>query len=336
MISLPLTTGECQPNGLSFYYKWQYFPGIFSGGLAPPPRMSLSILDPLVKAATTQCLLNLKRQKVNLGVSLAEAKEVAELIGNTARRVGNLYQSAYNRNPKDWLAGVRNAGRNYKKVPSYYLEYVYGVKPLLSDIDGAAQQLAESFNRGNSPVVTAYGVRKDSSAFNRSLSSGVQFGEYVCDGSEERIARVGVAAEAPNWVMQDYSSLGVTNPFSVAWEKVPYSHVVDWMLPIGDWVNTWDVSNYLHFKSGFTTRFMSRTGQIQCIAPSGAKRWSLAINRQGRLRMWEMSRTPMVSFPSASFPSLRNPLSLDHMAQGLAMLSQVIGGHKRLARAGPR
>jgi hypothetical protein len=293
-------------------------------------------MDKLVAACNTQCLLKLKDQKVNLGVALAEAKEAAQLVSNTARRVANLFNAAYNRKPKEWLKGVKNAGRNYRKVPGYYLEHVYGVAPLLSDIDGICQQLAETYNRGNRPRITAFGVRSDSEVYDRSLSSGMQqFGEHRGVGNLERIARVGVTASVPDWVMKDYSSLGVTNPFAIAWERVGYSHVVDWMLPIGDWINTWDVSNYLTFESGFTTRFLRASGVITSSPPPKAAPAVLRTDLPGRFRLWEMERVPMVSFPRASFPSLRNPLSLDHMAQGLAMLSQVIQGHKRLASRGP-
>lgn len=333
----PVTSGACKPWNLTSTAHWDYLyggPGI--DGYRPTiPQTASADMNRLVQAATTDCLLRLKSQKVNLGVSLAEAKEVAEMVATTARRVGNIYQGAYNRRPKEWLAGVRNAGRNWKKVPAYYLEYVYGVAPLLSDVDGACAALAETYNRGNKPYITAYSVRRDSLDYTELLSSlDGQYGRLRGNGTEQQIARVGATCDVPNWVMQDYSSLGITNPFSIAWEKVPYSHVVDWFLPVGDWINTWDVGNYLRFKSGYTTRFITRTGRSVYEAPAGATTTGVREDLMGSFRSFRMERTPFVSLPNASFPSLRNPLSLDHMAQGLAMLTQVISGHKRLASRG--
>lgn len=335
----PVTSGAFTPFG-AYRYVWEYFAGIpnvtaDSQILLPP--INGDEMNKLKEAADVKCLLKLKDQKVNLGVSLAEAKEAAEMVGNAARRIGNIFEGAYNRRPKDWLAGVRNAGRNWKKVPAYYLEYVYGVAPIMSDVDGICQQLAETYNRGNSPIITAFGESKDTMELDVSLSGGMQqFGELRGTGTLELIARVGCTATAPSWVMQDYNSLGVTNPFSIAWERVGYSHVVDWFYPVGNWINTWDVSNYLHFLSGFTTRFMRYSGTAYPIPGQGGHDWQVRVSLPGYVKAWQMVRTASVTFPPTHMPQLRNPLSLDHMAQGLAMLSQVIGGHKRLASRGPR
>lgn len=335
----PVTSGGFEPHG-AYRYIWEYFSGIPevpANAQIQLPGLYDQEMNALKEAADVKCLLKLKDQKVNLGVSLAEAKEVAEMVANTARRVGNIYEGAYNRRPKDWLKGVRNAGKNWKNVPAYYLEYVYGVAPLLSDIDGACQQLAETYNRGNSPIITAFGESKDSMELDLSLSGGMQqFGELRGVGTCELIARVGCTATAPSWVMQDYNSLGVTNPFSVAWERVPYSHVVDWLYPVGNWINTWDVSNYLHFLSGFTTRFIRFSGTAYPIPEPSGRGWAVHVDLPGYVRAWNMARANAVTFPPTHMPQLKNPLSLDHMAQGLAMLSQVIGKHKSLASRGPR
>lgn len=331
----PTVSGSVRPYGLSWTTEFSYTNGLVNVGCPDQVWVSVSDFEDLVASATTKCLLNLKDQKVNLGVSLAEAKEVAEFVGNTARRVANMLEGAANRRPKEWFDGIRKAGtKNWKNIPGYYLEYVYGVAPFLSDVDGACQQLAESLNRGNSPLVTARGRLSDVEQEDFALSPMTQFGQLRGLGSRTRMAEVGIAAEAPEWVMQDYSSLGVTNPFSIAWERVPYSHVVDWFLPVGNWINTWDVGNYLRFKSGYTTRFAVREGAAVYVQNPNATVWQVRSDIPGRYKHFSMTRDTVGQFPSASFPSLKNPLSLDHMAQGLAMLSQVVRGHTARARRG--
>lgn len=330
----PTTSGKVQPIGLPYIYDWSYLPGMFEVGPNPDNISwpSVGEADDLVKAATTQALLNLKDQKVNLGVALAEAKETAGLVSNAARRATKLLQAGLNRRPKEWLKGVRNAGtKNWSKVPSYYLEHVFGLVPVMSDVDGACQQLAETLNRGNSPLVTAYAERSSTSEVDLALTEMQQFGQLRGYGTQKNVARVGIVAEAPSWVIQDYSSLGLTNPFSIAWERVPYSFVLDWFLPIGDWINTWDVGNYLHFKSGYTTRFVSRTGSVVPVENPGCPLWQVRIDLAGRFRHWNMDRTPMINFPSASYPSLRNGLNLNSVASSLAMLAQTVNKHKRAA-----
>lgn len=333
MTSAPMTSGRVRPNGLRIIYAWDYLAGMFEVGTPLYPSVpTLARASELERAATTQCLLNLKDQKVNLGVALAEAKEAAELVANATRRVTKLMQSAYDRNPKEWLSGVRRAGsKSWKKTPGYYLEHVYGIVPILSDVDGVCQQLAKTYARGNSPEITAFGVKKDTENVDLALSSMQQFGEMRGIGRQQNIAKVGIVANAPSWVMQDYSSLGVTNPFAIAWERAPYSHVIDWFLPVGDWINTWDVSNYLMFKSGYSTRFAVREGAAVVKPNPTAHLWDVRVDLPGRFRHWSMDRVVLTKFPSASYPSLRNGLSLNRMAQGLAMLTNVVRNHKRLA-----
>lgn len=40
-----------------------------------------------------------------------------------------------------------------------------------------------------------------------------------------------------NEILRTLSQLSLTNPLEVAWELVPFSFVVDWMLPIGDYLS---------------------------------------------------------------------------------------------------
>ena len=52
-----------------------------------------------------------------------------------------------------------------------------------------------------------------------------------------------------------FSSLGLANPALVAWELVPFSFVIDWVLPIGSWLTATGPLLGVNVEQVFTTYF---------------------------------------------------------------------------------
>lgn len=287
-------------------------------------RSAPSFDKKVMEQARLKALERLKDQKVNLGVALAEARQTAELVGSAATDIAKQIDRFRNRHPKDWVK--RNS---WKKIPARYLEMSYGWTPLLSDVDGACNELAQLVTgRRQVPQVSARA--------SASLSDVI----VVTTGNLNHLrtsrirvrhsATVSVVGKAPSWVMQEYSRLGLTNPLEVLWEKVPYSFVADWFLPVGGWVGSFDATNFLRFEEG------SETAMVRCKLESSvldfnrpSSNWGDVRYRRSRpplFEAWSMSRNVLSAFPRASFPDLRLPLSLDKMAKGLALLTQVLKG----------
>ena len=65
-------------------------------------------------------------------------------------------------------------------------------------------------------------------------------------------SRIVTTANAAQW------NLG-SNPLLTAWEKVPYSFVVDWFIPIGDFIAQYSATDGLSFISGTTSYFQEYT-----------------------------------------------------------------------------
>jgi hypothetical protein len=273
-----------------------------------------------------KALAALKDQKINLGVALAEARQTAELVGSAATDIAKQIDRFRNRHPKDWVKRS-----SWRKVPARYLEMSYGWTPLLSDVDGACRELAELVNKHRQvPQVTAVGR-----AHLNDVIIVEEGGRDFLRTSRLRVrdsAFVSLVGKAPSWVLQEYSRLGLANPFSIAWEKVSYSHVLDWFLPVGSWVDTFDATNYLHFTEGSETQMVRvslESSQLDFNRPDSTfGNVSYTRHRPPTYEAVQFARNVLYAWPSASFPSLRNPLSLDRMAQGLAMLTQVLKGSK--------
>lgn len=302
-------------------YRWSYQggypgnPGVFQDDVPDLPAR-------LEKEAILRCLSLLKDQKINLGVALAEARQTAELVGSAATDIANQIRKFKDRNPKDWARR-----KSWKKIPSRYLEMSYGWIPLMSDVEGAAQELSRVVNRDlHRPQVTAKGSAS-SSDFVAGKSGGATTIWRNIHFDIRHRCEVSVVAKVPDWVAQEFNRLGLQNPLTVLWEKVPYSFVADWFLPIGSYVDTFDVTNYLRFTEGSVSK-MSRS---KLVSPAKLE-WNPArygdvkynVLARPQYRAWKFYRTTLGSFPTASFPSLRAPLSLDKMAKGLALLTQIL------------
>lgn len=60
--------------------------------------------------------------------------------------------------------------------------------------------------------------------------------------------------ENPN--LHRATTLGLTNPAAIAWELVPFSFVVDWFIPIGNFLNSWTDFLGLRFEDSYNTRYV--------------------------------------------------------------------------------
>lgn len=286
--------------------------------------------DNLRGEAINKVLTKLRDNKVNLGVALAEARQTAEFVANNMNRMRRVLESAFSKNPREWISGVRHAGSGrWKKVPNYYLENCYALNPLISDIHGSAEALANAYERGLRPCITA-------DAFAR---SGIEAMTHI-PGTDVRTEltwggessyHVGVTADVPGWVMRNLNELGLTNPFEVMWEKIPYSFVVDQVIPIGNWIGTWDVSNYLTFRDGFITRRVDAQAVAVYRPTQNTAQWEISEDSPGKAWSFWLDRKRLIDFPTPVFPSLRNPLKLDNVAKAAALLTQLVGRHKKLA-----
>lgn len=57
-------------------------------------------------------------------------------------------------------------------------------------------------------------------------------------------------------VLNDYAlrtlgNVGLENPFVIAWDLLPFSFVIDWILPIGNFIKAWSSRIGLSFKNGY-------------------------------------------------------------------------------------
>lgn len=263
--------------------------------------------------------LKMKRADVNLGVAFAERNSTARLLGDTASRMGKSFNNLKRGRVRAAMRdlGISNQRREPRgsNVPNKWLEMQYGWKPLLSDIYGACDALS----RRNTVDwrVTAVAQRVSHMTYERKFT-GPEAGICVAQVECGSFARIDALPE--NDLEMSLASLGVTNPLLIAWELVPYSFVVDWVLPVGAWLEQIDA--LLGYKSvdqsvSTFTKAEWRDRGIRLRDPSG---FTAENDYYGWKKRVELKREPSGN-TLATFPRIKDPFSLGHMANGLALLA---------------
>lgn len=311
------------PQGWIGYGVSEYKPG------NQPEMNPLEASASMIARADTEALLALKDQSVNLGVAFAEAQQTANLIGTTARRLGNSYKAvrsgrwkeASNLLGKQASAAVRGKS---KTAPSAWLEYQYAWKPLLADVHGSVQELLRSEPYRWLNTVRGQVMEKDSGR--RRFSSNV---EYDLVWHRESGVYTRLDFQPGNTFFETMSRVGMTNPFEIAWEKVPFSFVVDWFLPVGDWLSTFDATLGWSFLGG-SRSVIQRVNYFDVGVRHPSEPWrQLSFEGGGRYKFVRLRRESLAAPPRPVRPHFENPLSLGRMANGLSLLATVFGGRRR-------
>lgn len=175
---------------------------------------------------------SVKGHNFNLAVSAAQGKQTVDMVVNAIHSIGgaisDLKKGRFESAARRFGVNRRPSKLSEKDVAGRWLELQYGWLPLLSDVHEAskAYEALTSSSRKNTISVS---VSRD-----KPFDSSTSLSLFNCPGTiKERWRLVYEMSEQ----MSAARSLGLTDPASVAWELIPYSFVVDWFIPIGDYLS---------------------------------------------------------------------------------------------------
>jgi hypothetical protein len=185
-----------------------------------------------------QILLNelangVRNSPIDLGNSLGEYRETAKLVSSAMVKSARLYRAVRKFNFSEALrvvTGRRNDrySDTARAAADAWLGFTYGVRPIMNDVYGAMEALGSG-----QPEIPLHVVR---------ASHKVQFhskAKYVYYEGETLGAMKGTAKYVflvDNPLLFTLDQVGVVNPVALTWELIPFSFVVDWFLPIGDFL----------------------------------------------------------------------------------------------------
>jgi hypothetical protein len=209
--------------------------GAHGGSAWVPPHIPVGMRNQSVTGA----LNKIGDQKVNLAENLATMGQTARLLGDSAKTLANFLEVVYRDKAfRPYLrSNLRDLGRKGipKSIADRYLEYVYGWKPLMQDVH-ALYKLATG-KAGNALLLNARHSCTQQALGGTNRFNAVSYNCMTILGPVDETATVRCSLWAeidPNWVgLRALNQLGLLNPASLAWELVPWSFVVDWLVPIG-------------------------------------------------------------------------------------------------------
>lgn len=290
----------------------------------------------------------IKNQKVNVAIAAAEFKKTCSTVSSAARRIASAIGALKKGNVGGavrTLGGGSSGGGKYRdrshggrrprppvppstgSVAKDWLAIQYGWRPLISDVYGAAEELARTL-AGRPPAVRVTARAGKASQFER-IFPPIQAWCPPCKGvrniqvTTRGFIEYGVGSQLANIA----SNTGITNPLAVAWEVIPYSFVVDWFIPVGTYLNSLDYAFGLVFKRG-------------SLSSKGEGNWTIGT-KPGRYagggisQTWSggsfvaksnyFERVIMGDFPSVPAPRFTDPTSLRRVANALALLRVAFG-----------
>lgn len=113
-----------------------------------------------------------------------------------------------------------------QRVSDGWLELQYGWKPLVQDVYTLADQIARSDKPRQRKIVARHSIPMIANSV-----PGAQF-QATGGGSVSKQIIAYITEDIPSWPQ----ALGLMDPEIVAWELVPFSFVVDWFIPVGNWL----------------------------------------------------------------------------------------------------
>lgn len=247
------------------------------------------------------------RGDLDLSIDFAEWHQTARMLKATDQFTGMMKTAVGRFGP-------------IKLASSLWLQYTYGVKPLLSDIYGAADEsLRTVINK-----TERFRARATETYKPRYVSFSTIFGPQnvkVITGTVKRSVTYGVDVRTPEFDPTRWSSL---NPVSIAWEVMPYSFVVDWFLNVGGYLRNMETAVLYanRFRTGYCSRLSVWDLKVQETRPvtGGSQLWQGYYSGNG------FDRATLTSYPAPSLPSFKAQLGSSRLLSAASLLANLLGG----------
>jgi hypothetical protein len=312
----------------SLYANWNYsYPG--------PPSKVITVrgpclpyngrqgwswvdLNPRLDAAWSDCynqaldkLVDDYRGNLDISIDLAESRQTIKMFKVTDQVLD--FTSTF----------VRRFGV-VKVLSNAWLQYTYGVKPLLSTIHGLADEnLRVIINK-----VNRYKARRSmqipGGPINLQLFNGGGHPNFTTTGTGKASVTIGTFLCSPE---VDPGRLSSLNPASIAWELMPYSFVVDWFYNLGGYLRNMETALLYdsQFRGGYVTKLWAYDGSVVW-RDSGSNFYSSWTNSvTGHLKNTTIIRRKLHSFPRPELPSFGAKLGSSRLISASALLGQMLG-----------
>lgn len=281
-------------------------------------------LKALAEQRALQKVLN---QNFNVGTFMAEMPETAEMIAKHAGHVFRAMKHIVHFNPKALARDLKKAfpkgqllhervGKlafSKAKTPAQlWLEAQYGIKPLVTDVYGAIADV----ERRASDYPPRIDVKGKAYEYTPSFFKNGQCNASYClfDIMESGYKLFGYTVHLTYGVSCPWlfkaAQMGIVNPSEWVWEALPGSFIVDWFLPVGNWLQSLTATAGLNFIAGSYTSFSKREGEW-ILSPTSWQAAEASVYIYGdKFRRMSMDRRIYTNSPIPNLWHLANPWGL--------------------------
>jgi hypothetical protein len=224
-------------------------------GMPPPGVIEHNIEAGMI--TRNKAIDKVKDMKVNLAQLIAERRQVEKSITDVVNRLSRAVRAMKRRDIKAVQRELGYAGGPKKlsgRLAQDWLAWQYGWKPLLGDVKGLAEHFARRELGRKIKIYAKYKAQVTSAGrtgFGNVLGfiGAAKYTYGPVTTSSTTVLEFRLMSE----FAQEGEALGLHDPLLLAWELLPYSFVIDWFLPIGDFLSRWNYADGLQYVDGSTT-----------------------------------------------------------------------------------
>lgn len=218
-----------------------------------------------------------RNQKLDLSESLVDVDKSFLLV---ARRVSQVLKAWEHARHLRWYDALRELGitkmsgsqkKRLRKLwndrASAWLEIQYGWLPLLSDIYAGVEFIKTGIQLPTSifSAVRNVSISLPSIAWEGGVAP-TYWWKYNIKHDMKHDVRVKHRLRISNAALAYLTAIGLENPAYIAWVSMPFSFVIDWLVPIGDWFKAFTTPFGLTYVDGYQARRTSGTIELECIS----------------------------------------------------------------------
>lgn len=323
-----------QTNGgpQQYSHNQQGFYHAVSGGsmTGPAGNQSLPSLDYFHSLAEMRLRAKVSQATLEGGLILAEYGKTSDFVKGAMVQTAKGLRAVRRGDVKGAWSAFTNNRPPLDFLSDAWLAFTYAFKPLAADVTTTVKLLEEGLvisplrtvrSSRKQPVAARSVLRYPSSVQGKTLRGDVRFG----GGIQYRVNDPFIAT---------LSALGFTDPLSVAWELVPFSFVVDWFIPVNEFLHQFSPPKGVSFVRGWTT--VKAIGECSWWTwvkslpdPPG---WHVECSSEELLK----SRKKLHDFPTPGLVLPDLSLSKENLISAAALLQQALREKPAPSRRRPK
>lgn len=274
----------------------------------------------------------------NLAESVFQMSLVSHMMVNTVKKIlvsvrnlkkGNFdgaVQALWGTKPAKFREGGYLS--HTKTLADNWLELQFGWKPALQDL-ATVFAVIKGYSLDNRSIQSIYASSSKLETLRVNLGPDV-LGKQLVVGTTQVFTnsrcKISIRFQVANTLKMLLSQTGFATPVSTAYELLPWSFVLDYVYPIGHYLESLSTYDGLVFLDGVETKFTRQSvfHDVQYrgdrYPTGGVRNTTQTLDGGFKLEAIRLDRVKLTSFPTLSKPTLKNPFTATHVTNVLALL----------------